>query len=63
MVAGNAGRGPRLRVVCVNDVYSLENLPRLKGAWWRRSGAGAGGSYAGDAGGGLCGAEHAVEPG
>ncbi|HNN94978.1 MAG TPA: 5'-nucleotidase C-terminal domain-containing protein [Pseudomonadota bacterium] len=30
VVAGNAGRGPRLRVVCVNDVYSLENLPRLK---------------------------------
>ena len=23
-------RGPSLRVVCVNDVYTLENLPRLK---------------------------------
>lgn len=23
-------RGPRLRILCVNDVYSLENLPRLK---------------------------------
>lgn len=25
-----AGRGPRLRIICVNDVYSLENLPRLR---------------------------------
>ena len=23
-------RGPSLRVICVNDIYSLENLPRLK---------------------------------
>ncbi len=23
-------RGPRLRLVCINDVYSLENLPRLR---------------------------------
>lgn len=23
-------RGPTLRLVCVNDVYSLENLPRLR---------------------------------
>jgi 2',3'-cyclic-nucleotide 2'-phosphodiesterase (5'-nucleotidase family) len=23
-------RGPRLRLVCVNDVYTLENLPRLR---------------------------------
>lgn len=27
---GGGRRGPRLRIVCVNDVYSLENLPRLK---------------------------------
>jgi 2',3'-cyclic-nucleotide 2'-phosphodiesterase (5'-nucleotidase family) len=26
----SAARGPRLRVVAVNDVYSLENLPRLR---------------------------------
>ncbi len=25
-----SARGPRLRLVCVNDVYSLENLPRLR---------------------------------
>src|ERR1700679_2436869 len=25
-----ASRGPRLRVVAVNDVYTLENLPRLR---------------------------------
>lgn len=24
------GRGPRLRLVCINDVYTLENLPRLR---------------------------------
>ena len=24
-----AARGPRLRLVCINDVYTLENLPRL----------------------------------
>lgn len=31
MTAGNQGtpRGPSLRIVCVNDVYSLDNLPRL----------------------------------
>ncbi|WP_437779829.1 5'-nucleotidase C-terminal domain-containing protein [Sorangium sp. So ce1097] len=31
MIAGDQGtpRGPALRIVCVNDVYSLENLPRL----------------------------------
>ncbi len=26
----SAARGPTLRIVCVNDVYSLENLPRLR---------------------------------
>lgn len=26
----DSARGPSLRVVCVNDVYMLENLPRLK---------------------------------
>jgi 5'-nucleotidase len=25
----SAGRGPRLRIVSINDVYALENLPRL----------------------------------
>ncbi len=31
MTAGDQGtpRGPSLRIVCVNDVYSLDNLPRL----------------------------------
>jgi len=29
-VAGLATGGPRLRVISINDVYSLENLPRLK---------------------------------
>ncbi|WP_437724245.1 5'-nucleotidase C-terminal domain-containing protein [Sorangium sp. So ce861] len=31
MTAGEQGtpRGPSLRIVCVNDVYSLDNLPRL----------------------------------
>ena len=23
-------KGPSLRVICINDVYTLENLPRLK---------------------------------
>jgi len=26
----SAARGPRLRIVAINDVYSLENLPRLR---------------------------------
>ncbi|HVY48937.1 MAG TPA: 5'-nucleotidase C-terminal domain-containing protein [Minicystis sp.] len=26
----SGARGPRLRLVCVNDVYTLENLPRLR---------------------------------
>ncbi len=25
-----SARGPRLRIVCINDVYALEHLPRLK---------------------------------
>ncbi len=29
--APSAVRGPRLRIVAVNDVYTLENLPRLRG--------------------------------
>ena len=28
--AASVPRGPRLRIVCVNDVYSLESLPRLR---------------------------------
>lgn len=31
MVAAAPARGPALRIICVNDVYTLENLPRLKG--------------------------------
>ena len=30
MPPSTAPRGPTLRLVCVNDVYSLENLPRLR---------------------------------
>ena len=30
MPTSDAARGPTLRLVCINDVYSLENLPRLR---------------------------------